>query len=122
MDATRLLILSLAAYRLASLVAVDNGPFAMFARFRRYSGVKANLYSGLRDTSLPVTWAKFFYSLLALFWKNLADAIHCPYCVGVWFAAACLLIELHGSRVGNLFLLWLAISGAQALAQELANK
>lgn len=66
-----LIILSFACYRLAQLIADDDGPLSIFGRLRRWidNQAKAEQENGH-----------------GLIWQSIADGINCPFCVGVWIA------------------------------------
>lgn len=65
------LILSLACYRLAQLIASDDGPLSIFGRLRQWVDGKAKTEQEQGDR---------------LLWQSAADGINCPYCIGVWIA------------------------------------
>jgi len=87
------LVYVLAVYRLAEIIANDK----IFYGVRRRIGIRAA--AGTR------------------FWKIVADWMHCPLCVGVWFAfPAAVLYEifiLKTSISWQTLVIWLGISGAQ---------
>ena len=85
----------LACYRLAQLVALDDGPYKIFARFRAESG----------------RWAAGGDA----FWENCAELIHCPFCLGMWFGLP-LALWVGGSII-DIIIVWLAIAGGQAFLQ-----
>jgi hypothetical protein len=85
----------LACYRLAQLVALDEGPYKVFARFRAELGRRAASGSA--------------------FWENSAELMHCPFCLGLWFAAP--LAVWVGGSVVDIIIIWLAIAGGQAFLQ-----
>lgn len=82
-----------AVYRLAELVSNDR----IFESFRQWIAKRA------------ATGGKF--------WKALADLVHCPLCIGVWFAlpVAVLyaIIILQSYSTLKILLLWFGIAGAQ---------
>lgn len=55
------------------------------------------------------------------FWHFVAELAHCPYCLGVWFAAGfAALITLMVAPFYFLFL-WLGIAGAQFILQNITE-
>lgn len=82
-----------AVYRLAQLLSVDDGPFALFERLRR--AFPGGAWGGLR-------W-------------SIAEWLRCPFCQGLWWAAGVALLLMFPSTVGDFVLLWLGLAGAQAL-------
>ena len=89
-------------YRLAILFAIDYGPLDIFLHLRAASGRKAASGSTL--------------------WKSVAELLHCPYCLGVWFAA---LIGAgfwfyNGQPWYRVIILIFGIAGAQAFLQGLS--
>lgn len=89
-----MLCAALAVYRLAQLVAYDDGPLHVFAYLRQDARGRAN--TGL--------W----------YWQHWAELVHCPYCLGVWFALLAALLVAVPTLPGDLLLLWLGLAGAQA--------
>jgi hypothetical protein len=91
----RLALALLATYRVAQMVAIDDGPLCLFARLRAWAGAHGS----------------------DLVRENLGALVHCPYCVGVWAAALCALLVLWPTGVGDLALMILGIAGGQAFLQ-----
>lgn len=88
----------LACYRLAQLVAFDEGPFGIFHRFR----VFARAYD---------------YDKQGQPQDALGRLVTCPYCLGMWIALP-LAIYVDLSLW---WLWWLAIAGGQTFLQGLTN-
>ena len=65
---TDLIVLALATWRIASLLAIEDGPGQAFAKFRRDAGVRYDDYSQPYGTT------------------ELAKGILCIWCVSVWIA------------------------------------
>lgn len=83
----------LVCYRLAMLVTQDE----IFRPMRNYFGLHR------------WNWVRSW----------LGELTHCPYCFGVW-AAAALALVLYGSNWITL-LYWLAIAGGQAFLQKISD-
>lgn len=64
-------ILSFACYRLAQLIADDDGPLSIFGRIRQWVDRRAKVEQE-NETGL--------------IWQSVADGINCHFCVGVWVA------------------------------------
>ena len=92
-DALRLLCAAFAVYRLAQLVAYDGGPFHICARFRAAIGRRA---------------AGGFW-----FWRDLGELVNCPFCLGVYFALFATILVYLPTLPGDVFLVVLALAGAQ---------
>lgn len=92
-DPLTFLIAALATYRIARMLADEDGPFDLFLRFR-------NRYTDERS------W--------------FAKGIRCPFCIGVWVAALVVLflVVLGLSRIEYAPLLWPAIAGAAVKIHE----
>ena len=88
----RWILAALATYRLAELVALDQGPFGVFAKVRGWAGCHPS----------------------DLVRENLGELLHCPYCLGVWFGVFCGLLALWPTLGGDLILAVFGLSGAQA--------
>lgn len=84
----RLLLAAFAVYRLAQLVAIDDGPGDVFRRLR------ARAVTG---------W--------------FAGLVHCVYCLGVWFAALAAVAVLWPCGVSDAALVVLGLAGAQTWMQ-----
>lgn len=97
MDFKRFIILSLACYRLAQLIANDDGPLSIFGRIRR--GVDRKAKAEQEEGR-------------GLIWQSVSDGINCPFCVGVWVAAVLGVVYTGIDRL--LFIRILAIAGAQS--------
>lgn len=78
--------LSLAAWRLASLIANEDGPWNMFRRFRQLAEKWCNNYRFCREF-------------------NLHEMVCCEWCNSIWIGAGLTLIYLW---IGNA-ILWIAI-------------
>jgi hypothetical protein len=84
-----------ACYRLAQLIALDDGPYSVFDRLRKELGWRAANEN--------------------VFWQNMAELFHCPFCLGIWFAIP--LAFYVGEGIIEIVIAWLAIAGAQAFLQ-----
>ena len=84
----RLVLAALAVYRLAQLVAIDDGPGDIFRRLRAHyvTGVMGGL-------------------------------VHCVYCVGIWASVIVGALVLWPFGLGDVALVILGIAGAQAWLQ-----
>lgn len=109
----RLILAILSCYRLARLIARDDGPFFLFKRIRYWAKDRAYfeaIDAGMADTSIINGIKDRHYGK----WHTLAEALDCPYCVGVWVSLPLFLFVIYPMTVGDLFMLLMAISGAQA--------
>lgn len=85
-----LILAILAVYRIAQLITLDDGPFKVFDRLRRFFGRRSQL-------------------------RELAELFHCPYCLGMWLAGGLTLVMQPDQPI----LWWMAVAGGQALLEEL---
>lgn len=100
-----LLLATLAVYRLAELVAFDEGFGGFGIMLREYAGA----YDLNEATGLPETSA--------------GRLVSCPYCLGVWLAfAGVTLFLLSDVLVVQIFLLWLGIAGGQSWLQSFSKR
>lgn len=97
----RLILASFAAYRLAQLIAWDDGPDNIFLRLRTITTELSNSHGGR--------------------WVNFNDALFCPYCLGMWFAFGMLILVKYPTKIGDFFLYWLGIAGMQAFMQGITK-
>lgn len=84
-------------YRLAQLVALDDGPMFVFKKFRQKLNKRAA--NG------------------GQFSKSMAELFHCPFCLGMWIAVPCAVLYLWPAVIGDAFLLVVGIAGAQAFLE-----
>ena len=94
-DGIRWLLAALAVYRLSELVAYDDGPCNCLKRLRAWLSNECTDCPPLRET--------------------LGDLVHCPYCLGVWFAVAIAPLALWPTAYGDMALAVLGLAGAQSL-------
>lgn len=109
----RLLLLIFSIYRLASLIASEEGPYVPWLyRSEQQNGIfkwlrmKAGAYNYGPD-GLPET--------------NLGRGISCPLCVGAYVAVPLVGLSWLRYRVAELFLLWLGAWGAQVFLENLTS-
>lgn len=92
------LIAILANYRLARMLATEDGPFDAFSRFQEWAGGSK-------------TWV--------------GRGLACPFCVGYWTALPLALIVISLLPMSPdwrmVVLLWLAISGGQTIIQKVVG-
>lgn len=99
-DWLKFALLSFACYRLAQLVAFDEGPFRAFHWLRVWLGAYTLDNQGRAETAL-------------------GRLISCPYCLGIWIA---LPLSLYAIGIQWYTLVWwFAIAGAQAFLQSKSN-
>ena len=91
--ATSIILAILATYRIARMLAMEEGAFEIFSKIRKYLG------GDEQDT-----W--------------IGRGINCPLCCGMYVALVFALI-IHPSLDLNLFLIWLAIAGGQTFLQKM---
>ena len=97
-DWLNLTLAVLACYRLAQLIAFDEGSFGMFHRLRVITGAYDYDEQGQPQSAL-------------------GRLITCPYCLGMWIALPlALYVDLP-----LWWLWWLSIAGGQAFLQGLTN-
>jgi hypothetical protein len=110
----RFILAIFTCYRLARLVAKDDGPLFVFKRVRYWVKDKAWYEAGVVDKidykNKPLTIDDRYYGN----WHSLAEALECPYCL--------FLFVIYPMTVFDLFMLLMAISGVQAWLWGMANK
>lgn len=102
-DIVRWLLAALACYRLAQLIAIDDGPGDVCLRLRSLLGAYRRGADGRPDTSLGRLAA-------------------CPYCLGMWLALPCAACALWPGITGDLALAVLGLAGAQAALQSVTER
>ena len=97
------LLLVLATWRLAHMLAVEDGPWDCFARWRRRVGAVRNVGGyWTADRSWPKLWI-------------------CPLCLSVWIAPVIAVLYYSGEWQGWLVTV-LAISGAASFLELLTKR
>lgn len=89
----------LAVYRLARLIAIEEGPAGIFMRLRTALGAYDYGENGEPET-------------------NLGRGIGCPLCVGVWVALLIAPLVVWPSTWGVMVLTWLGLAGGQTLLER----
>lgn len=88
-----------ACYRLARLLALEEGPWGVLERLRAWAGAYDYGEDGQPET-------------------NLGRGVRCPLCVGVYVAALLVgLLSVHWA-VSDVGIVWLGMAGAQAYLQK----
>lgn len=101
----RLLLSVLAAFKIAELVVIEEGPFSMFSRFRRFVGQLAAKSSSNRPGVRTVS-------------TELADWVNCPFCVGVWASFLLTVLILIPSVPGDILIIAMGLAGGQSFLQQ----
>jgi len=114
----RLLLAILTCYRLARMIAVDDGPLFLFKRLRIWALDRAYYEAAMQGYNLQIDTIKERYFGK---WHNLAEGLSCPYCVGKWLSLPILALILWPTYYGDLFLILMAISGGQAFLWSLGR-
>lgn len=97
----RLILGALSVYRISELLSLDDGPFEIFKNLRESLGRKSHS---------------------SLLFKELALLLSCPFCTGVWVSIFVLVLILLPSGIGDIFLIILALSGAQTFLEQCSFK
>ena len=100
------LILSLATWRLSSLIATpgDDGPWEIFMKFRKLMGVEYDEKTGLYHGT-----------------NVFARAIECVFCISIWLGIALTILYLYFGDWTVCFSLPFALSGAAIIVERIAN-
>jgi hypothetical protein len=118
----RLILAILSCYRLARLIARDDGPLFWFKRVRYWAKDKAwkeaEKTGNLIRTVQPMLIHDRYYGK----WHSLAEALECPYCIGIWLSIPLLLFVIYPTQPADLFMLLMAISGGQAWLWEMVDR
>lgn len=118
----RLILAILSCYRLARLIARDDGPFFLFKRVRYWAKDKAWIEADINEGIIRQNGKVEIDDRWMGKWRTLAEALDCPYCVGVWVSIPLFLFVIYPMTVGDLFMLLMAISGAQAWLWGMVDK
>lgn len=101
----RLILTILTCYRLARMIALDDGPGYFFEFIRDWAQHKADKEANPSGK-----------------WHNLSEGISCPFCAGVWLSIPLLFLLIYPTIYGDWFLVLMAISGGQAFMQSQDRK
>ena len=97
----RLILAGFSTYRLAQLIAWDDGPDKIFYNLSTATKEQSDIHGGR--------------------WENLDMLVNCPYCLGIWFAVFTLLLVNNPTKAGDFILGWFGIAGMQAFMQDLTK-
>lgn len=89
----RVVIVALAAYRVSRMIALEDGPFDLFSRFRSKFD---------KPKGVPLNWIE--------------RGVSCPLCVGIYISIG--MYFLSGWDVVNLVVFILAVAGLQTFLQR----
>lgn len=109
----RIFLAITATYRLASMLSKDEGPYLPFLyRSEQQIGVfeEIRFQLGVYDygpDGKPAT--------------NLARGLSCPLCTGIYISALVSTLLYRPTKIGDLFLTWLGVSGAQVFLENLTS-
>ena len=95
-----LILAVFASYRLAAMVAREEGPYGVFLKLRTFGG-------------------SYDYDEQGNITSLLGRGLACPLCVGVYWACLCACAVTWRTVAGDFLILWMGIAGAQALLTEL---
>lgn len=88
-----MLVSALAAYRMARMIFSETGPFAIFARMRRYIDPQQKTWIGI--------------------------GLNCPYCLGLWSSLLFYwALKYHQNEIAHFLINVLAIAGIQTIIQS----
>jgi len=115
----RLVLAIFSTYRLARLIAKDDGPLFLFKRVRYWAKDRAWMEADLADeiNEVEVIEDRHYGK-----WHSLAEGLECPYCLGVWLSIPLFLFVIYPMTITDLFMLLMTISGVQAWLWGMANK
>lgn len=99
-----LAVLSFACYRLAQLIADDDGPLSVFGHLRKWVDNRAKVEQEQGR---------------GLIWQSAADGINCPFCVGVWIAIVLGVVYTGIDWYTPLYIL--AIAGLQSFLERFGH-
>ena len=91
---TDILLLSLATWRLTSLLNQEDGPFKMFRKIREMTGITH--YKDGKICEIPD--------------KFLCELLSCHWCLSIWVSAAMVFAYIFLPQITIYFALWLSLS------------
>ena len=116
-DYLRLILAVFTCYRLARMLALDDGPLFIFKRVRYW--VKDKEYWEMDKAGALSEGPDGILKDDRHFgkWHNLAEGITCPFCIGIWLSLPLFALLVWPTYYGDLFLMLVSLSGAQAFLQ-----
>jgi hypothetical protein len=90
----------LSVYRISEMISIDDGPFHVFDRMRRFLGRIANRNE---------------------LFTTLADLVHCPFCVGFWISILFAFLFIFRTIAGDIFTICMGIAGGQTILETLSK-
>lgn len=114
----RLILAVLACYRLAQLVANDDGPGDIFRKLRQWADRKQlreqkGLIAQKSESEWMGTLEQDYQEAIRGKWANISDGLHCPFCVGMWAAGLLALLVSRPTKLGDFILTALGLAGGQ---------
>ena len=88
---------SFGVYRISQLLVLDDGPFQLFKRFRRYLGIIA-----AEEPGPGLKW-------------SIAELFRCTFCIGFWLALIPAAMFAH--NVAEFIAIWFGVAGIQTYLQ-----
>lgn len=110
----RLILAILTCYRLARMIALDDGPLFIFKRVRYWAKDRAWFAARMVGDVVDINEIEDRHFGK---WHNLSEGLNCPFCAGVWVSLPLLTLLIWPTVVGDWFMVLVAISGAQAFMQ-----
>lgn len=98
----RFILAALAVYRLARMLAFEDGPFDVFVSFRTWVGGYDYGVNGQ-----PVS--------------SLGKLVSCPLCIGVWLSFPAMIYVLWSPGDSAVIVAWFAIAGLQVYLQKISD-
>ncbi len=113
----RIVITTLAVYRLALLFSRDDGPLFIFKRIRLYTDKKAVLEQRKHRNKFEENDDRILLGP----WSNFNEGIFCPMCVGLYMSALCIVLLFLPTILGDIFLGIFGIAGGQTFLQKVSE-
>lgn len=101
----RIVLTIFAVYRVASLISSEEGPYVGWP-------IRSDQQIGIFE-AIRLKLGAYSYNENGKPETNLGRGISCPLCTGFYFSLVALVFVASPTLVGDLFILWLGISGIQ---------
>ena len=102
-ESVRIVLTVFAVFRIAALIAIDDGPFDVFLRIRSVAGVYQ-----LGADGRPA--------------RGVGRLVSCPHCIGVWIAFAVSPLIMFPSGIGDAFLTVFGVAGVASFVQSVSGR
>jgi hypothetical protein len=108
----KIFLLILATYRLASMLSGEEGPYLSWPKSDSQEGI----FEAIRTRA-----GAYRYGPDGKPETSLGRGVTCPLCTGVYISFFLLTLIFFPTRLGDMFLVWMGVSGGQVFLENLTS-